>query len=99
MVPCAPPMHKYGIPLPDLPSHCLDAVDAAERTRARTLVLRGAQPVAAIIPMADLEKVEPPDPGSSGHDPLLALCGACRHDAFVDTLVVDMNRTALWVRG
>lgn len=92
-------MHKYGIPLADLPTHCLDAVDAAERTRSRTLVLRAAQPIAAIVPMADLDRIDPPDPGATGPDPLLALCGACRHDAFVDSFVVDLTRTALWVRG
>ena len=92
-------MHKYGIPLADLPAHCLDAVDAAERTRSRTLVIRGGQAIAAIVPIPDLDKVDPPDPGASGSDPLLALCGACRHDAFVDSLVLDLTRTGLWSRG
>lgn len=90
---------KYGIPLPDLPSYCLDAVDAAERARARTLVTRGGQAVAAIVPMTDLDKIEPPDPSVGGVDPLLALCGSCRHDAFVDSLVVDFSKTGLWNRG
>lgn len=90
---------KYGIPLADLPSYCLDAVDAAERARARTLVTRGGQAVAAIVPMTDLDKVEPPDPSVGGVDPLLALCGSCRHDAFVDSLVVDFSKTGLWNRG
>jgi hypothetical protein len=92
-------MHKYGIPLADLPAHCLDAVDAAERTRSRTIVLRGGQPIAAIVPVPDLDRIDPPDPGAGGSDPLLALCGACRHDAFADTVVVDLARTGLWARG
>ena len=90
---------KYGIPLADLPAHCLDAVDAAERSRARSVVMRDGQPVAAIVPISDLDKVEPPDPALNGVDPLLALCGTCRHDDFVDSLFVDMARTSLWSRG
>lgn len=90
---------KYGIPITDLPSHCLDAVEAAERARARTLIVRGSQSVAAIVPMADLDRIDPPDPTGDGSDPLLALCGACHHDAFVDTLVTDFSRTGLWHRG
>lgn len=92
-------VQKYGIPVSDLPSHCLDAVDAAERTRARTVVMRDGQPVAAIVPVSDLDKIEPPDPALNGVDPLLALCGTCRHDEFVDSLFVDMARTSLWNRG
>jgi hypothetical protein len=90
---------KFGIPLPDLPSHCTDAVEAAERIHARTLVLRGGRAVAAIVPMADLDRLEPPDPGAAGVDPLLALSGACHHDEFVDTLVSDLSRSGLWKRG
>ena len=90
---------KFGIPLPDLPAHCLDAADAAERLRARTLITRGGQAVAAIVPTADLERIDPPDPGASGIDPLLALCGSCRHDDFVDSLVVDFSKTGLWNRS
>lgn len=90
---------KYGIPLADLPTHCLDAIDAAERTRARTLVVRGPQAVAAIVPMSDLDRIDPPDPGAAGQDPLLALCGSCRHDEFVDTFVSDLNATNLWSAG
>lgn len=93
-------MQKYGIPLADLPAHCLDAVDAAERMRARSVVMRDGQPVAAIVPISDLDKIEPPDPALGGAvDPLLALCGTCRHDDFVDSLFVDMARTSLWNRG
>jgi hypothetical protein len=87
------PVQKYGIPLTDLPSHCLDAVDAAERSRARTLVTRGGQAIAAIVPMTDLDLVDPPDPGAGGADPLLALCGACRDDDFVDALLVESTLT------
>jgi len=90
---------KYGIPLPDLPAHCQDAVDAAEQSRARTLVTRDGRAVAAIVPMTDLDRIEPPDPGVGGVDPLLALCGACRHDGFVEQLVADFSRTGLWQRG
>ena len=90
---------KYGIPFGDLPAHCLDAVDAAERTRARTLVVRGPQAIAAIVPMSDFDRIDPPDPGAAGQDPLLALCGSCRHDDFVDTFVSDLNQTSLWSAG
>lgn len=92
-------VQKYGIPLADLPAHCLDAVDAAERVRARSVIMRDGQPVAAIVPISDLDKIEPPDPAMGGVDPLLALCGTCRHDDFVDSLYVDMARTSLWSRG
>lgn len=90
---------KYGIPVVDLPAHCLDAVDAAERTRARTIVVRSGTAIAAIVPITDLDKIDPPDPGAGGADPLLALCGACRHDAFVDALVGDLSKSGLWQRG
>jgi hypothetical protein len=90
---------KYGIPAADLPAHCLDAVDAAERTRARTLIVKGSQAVAAIVPMSDFDQIDPPDPGASGHDPLLALCGACRHDDLVEAFVSDLNETSLWSSG
>lgn len=92
-------VQKYGIPFDTLPSHCLDAVDAAERGRSRTLVTRGNQAVAAIVPMTDFERIEPPDPGAVGGDPLIALCGSCHHDAFVDSIVVDLAKTGLWHRG
>lgn len=90
---------KYGIPFPDLPAHCQDAADAAESSRARTLVVRDGHPIAAIVPMTDLDRVDPPDPGAGGVDPLLALCGMCRHDEFVDSLVNDFMKTGLWHRG
>jgi len=91
-------IQKYGIPLQDLSTHCTDAVEAAERSRARTLILRDGTAVAAIVPMSDYERVEPPDPASSGTDPLLALCGSSAHDDFVDSLSNDMSQTQLWFR-
>ncbi len=92
--------HKYGIPFPDLPAYCQDAVEAAERARSRTLVVRDGRAIAAIVPMVDLDRVDPPDPSSSGGvDPLLALSGACHHDDFVDGLVSDFSKTGLWQRG
>lgn len=91
-------VQKYGIPIAELPGHSLDAVDAAERVRARTLVTRDGHPIAAIVPMADLDKIDPPDPAAGGIDPLLALCGACRHDEFVDSLLGEASRAGLWHR-
>jgi hypothetical protein len=91
-------MNKYGIPLSDLPTHCLDAVDAAERSLSRTLVVRDGHAVAAIVPMSDLDRVDPPDPSAGGTDPLLALCGTCKHDEFVDALSFDPDKTSLYHR-
>jgi len=92
-------VQKYGIPLADLSAHCLDAVDAAERSRARSVITRDGLPVAAIVSVSDLDKIEPPDPALGGVDPLLALCGTCRHDDFVDSLLIDTARSSLWSRG
>lgn len=75
--------------LADLPAHCFDAVDAAERARSRTLITRGGQAIAAIVPIADLDALDPPDPGAGGLDPLLGLCGACHDDEFVDALLLQ----------
>ncbi len=91
-------MNKYGIPLLELPTHCLDAVDAAERARARTLVTRNGHAIAAIVPITDFDKIDPPDPAGPGGDPLLALCGACQDDAFVDSITQDFAKTGLWSR-
>ncbi|MFO0549338.1 MAG: hypothetical protein U0271_13175 [Polyangiaceae bacterium] len=91
-------MNRYGIPLNDLPAHCLDAVDAAERSLARTLVVRDGQAIAAIVPMTDLDRIDPPDPAANGSDPLLALCGTCSEDVFVDGLAEDMDTTRTWGR-
>jgi len=90
---------KYGIPFSDLPSYCQDAADAADKSRARTLEVRDGHPIAAIVPMTDLDRIEPPDPGAGGVDPLMALCGACRHDDFVQGLVADFTKSGLWQRG
>ena len=90
---------KYGIPFPDLPGHCQDAVDAAETARSRTVITREGRAIAAIVPMADLDRIDPPDPAAGGADPLLALCGACRHDDFVNGLVADFSKSGLWQRG
>ncbi len=91
-------MNRYGIPLNDLPIHCLDAVDAAERSLARTLIVRDGHAIAAIVPMTDLDRIDPPDPASAGSDPLLAMCGTCKHDEFVDSLAADLDTTSLWHR-
>jgi hypothetical protein len=90
---------RYGIPFRDLPAHCQDAVEAADHSRARTLVTRDGRVVAAIVPVTDLERIEPPNPAAGGVDPLLALCGACGHDEFVDGLVADFSKSGLWQRG
>jgi hypothetical protein len=90
---------KYGIPFPDLAAHCQDAVEAAELTRARTLVVREGRPIAAIVPITDLDRIDPPDPSGGGVDPLLALAGACQHDEFVESIVGDLSRSGLWQRG
>lgn len=77
-------MKRYGLQLTDLPARAVDAVEMAERSQATTIVLRNGSPIAAIVPTELLDRAEPPDPGASGADPLLALCGACRQDAFVE---------------
>jgi hypothetical protein len=74
------------------------AVEAAEIGRSRTVVFRDASPIAAIVPVEDLQLLEPADPGESGPDPLLSLCGSCRHDVFVDTVLGDFHRTMLFRR-
>jgi hypothetical protein len=43
---------EYGIPFPDLPSHCQDAADTAERAHARTLITRDGRAIAAIVMIA-----------------------------------------------
>jgi len=79
-------VNKYGIPVADLPAHCLDAVDAAERSLSRTLIVRDGHAIAAIVPMTDLDRIDPPDPAVNGADPLVALAGTCQHDDFVSSL-------------
>ena len=91
-------MNRYGIPYQDLALHAVDAVDAAERSLAKTLVVREGHAVAAIVPMSDLDRIDPPDPAAGGKDPLLAMIGQCQHDDFVDGLRSDLGATALWYR-
>jgi hypothetical protein len=92
-------VNKYGIPIADLPAHCLDAVDAAERSLSRTLIVREGHAIAAIVPMADLDRIDPPDPSVNGADPLVALAGTCQQDDFVNSLGEDLARTSLFHRG
>jgi len=92
-------VNKYGIPVEDLPAHCLDAVDAAERSLSRTLIVRDGHAIAAIVPMADLDRIDPPDPSLNGADPLIALAGACQLDEFVDALSDDLSTTSFYQRG
>ena len=91
-------MQKYGLTLDQLSAHGQAAAQAAERMASRTTIYRDKVPVAAIVPIADLEKLEPADPGEAGEDPLLALCGTCSDDVFVDSLV-DLSSTVLFRRG
>lgn len=90
--------HRYGLSVDQMSKDGANAVQAAERHRARTLIYRDRTPVAALVPIADVEQFEPPDPGASGSDPLLSLCGACRDDMFVDSLISDLGKTALFRR-
>jgi hypothetical protein len=92
-------MQKYGLEVAQLSAHCQAAVQAAERVQARTVIFRERVPVAAVIPIEDLDKLEPSDPAETGPDPLLSLCGTCHHDAFVDQMNADMSRTVLFRRG
>ena len=78
--------NKFGLPLEQVAARALDAVCAAERSRARTVVLRGDQAVAAIVPIEDLDRIDPPDPGATGRDRMLEMCGSCAHDEFVLSL-------------
>lgn len=78
---------RYALPLPELPQRCFDAVEAAERGHARTVVARDGHAVAAIVPIEDLDKIDPPDPGLTGGDPLLSLCGTLKQDTFVDNVL------------
>lgn len=77
-------MPRFGLPLQELAARGVQAVELAERSQASTVLLRDGQPVAAIVPLDLLDRIDPPDPGASGADPLLSLCGSCRRDAFVD---------------
>ena len=90
---------RYGLPFLDLPQRAVDAVEAAERSHAITVVLRDGAPVAAIVPMDDLDRVDPPDPGATGNDPLLALAGTCHRDAFVDEILLAAGAPVPYVPG
>lgn len=95
----SPAMQKFGLEVAQLSAHCQAAVQAAERLHARTVIYRERVPVAAVIPVDDLERLEPSDPSDAGPDPLLSLCGTCHHDLFVDQMNADMSRTVLFRRG
>ncbi len=90
-------MEKYGVSVDQMSPHGRAAAQAAERLQATTIVYRDKVPVAAIIPMEHLEKLDPPDPGAGGEDPLLSMCGTCNHDAFVDQMF-DLGHTILFRR-
>ena len=90
---------KYGMAVDQLGARGVAAAEAAELTRARTVVYRDEVPIAAIVPFEDLELLDPTDPAEAGPDPLLSLCGSCRQDLFVDSLVGDLGRTMLFRRG
>ncbi|MEQ9321045.1 MAG: hypothetical protein RIF41_17915 [Polyangiaceae bacterium] len=89
---------KYGIEVEQLSAHGQAAVRAAERHGARTIIYRDQVPLAAIVPNADLDKLDPPDPGERGGDPLLELAGTCHHDTFVDNMNADLSSTVLFKR-
>jgi hypothetical protein len=88
---------KYGIEVDQLSAHGQAAVRAAEQLGARTVVFRDQLPIAAVVPAEDLERLDPRDPGDGGTDPLLALCGKCENDAFVDQFN-DLSKTRLFQR-
>jgi hypothetical protein len=92
-------MQRYGIDVAQLSPHAQAAVQAAERMGARTIIYRDQVPLAAVVPITDIDKLEPADPGDSGADPLLALCGTCSNDTFVDAMSADLSRTNLFRRG
>jgi hypothetical protein len=92
-------MQRYGIDLEQLSPHAQAATQAAERLGARTIIYRDQVPLAAIVPIADLDKLDPPDPADAGADPLLALSGTCSNDTFVDAMSADLGRTNLFRRG
>lgn len=88
---------KYGVEVAELSAHGQAAVRAAEQLGARTVIYRDKLPIAAVISVEDLERLEPRDPGGTGGDPLLALCGKCDNDAFVDQFN-DLSKTRLFQR-
>jgi hypothetical protein len=88
---------KYGIEVDKLSAHGQGAVRAAEQLGARTVIYRDQLAVAAVVPAEDLDKLDPRDPGEGGADPLLALCGKCDNDGFVDQFN-DLSKTQLFDR-
>ncbi len=88
---------QYGLEVDQLSAHGQAAVRAAEQLGARTVIFRDRLPVAALVAAEDLERLEPRDPGEGGTDPLLALCGKCDNDAFVDQFN-DLSKTRLFDR-
>jgi hypothetical protein len=90
---------RYGLPLQELPVRAFDAVDASERAHAFTVLLRDGAPVAAIVPIEDLDRIDPPDPGASGGDPLMALAGSCKRDAFADNVVLALGGAVAYDPG
>ncbi|MSP24246.1 MAG: hypothetical protein EXR75_03585 [Myxococcales bacterium] len=83
-------MTEYGIAIEQLAEGAHPAVLAAERSGAHTLVFRGSQAVAAIVPMRTLIDRDGALATTDGTDPLLSLCGTCGADAFVDALTLEL---------
>jgi hypothetical protein len=89
---------KYAIDLEQMSAHGAAAAQAAESARARTVIYCDKTPIAAIVPFDELTKLEPTEPTESGSDPLLSLCGSCRQDTFVDSVLGDFGSTMLYRR-
>ena len=92
-------VNKYGIDVEQMSAHGQAAARAAERLQARTVIYREQVPLAVIVPIEDLDRLDPRDPGEGGNDPLLSLAGTCNNDAFVDSMNADLGRTVLFRRG
>lgn len=88
---------NYGLEVDQLSAHGQAAVRAAEQLGARTVIYRDQMAIAALVPAEDLDKLDPGDPGESGADPLLALCGKCDNDSFVDQFN-ELSKTQLFQR-
>lgn len=91
-------MQKYGISLEQLGPHARAAVQASEVHGARTVIYRDKLAVAAVVPMSDVERIDPVQLGDAGNDPLLALCGTCSNDVFVDSMS-ELSSTVLFKRA
>jgi hypothetical protein len=61
------------------------------------VITRDNVPVAAFIPMAEMDKLDPQTQGTGKDDPLLDLCGNFDNDAFVDTMS-GLDQTGLYLR-